>query len=283
MRYAHGLVALLLAAVSPAVSAQKVPLWEVGFGAAVIALPDYRGADEGHTYILPVPYVVYNGDLVQVDRRGVRGDLFHSDRVQLDLSLNLGPPAKSGENAARMGMPDLDPTFEFGPALDVRLWENAARNEVLAFRLPARAVVATDFSHFDHIGWVFAPHLNMDFLNLGPGGGWNLGLSAGPVYATTAYHAYYYAVRPEFATPTRPVYEARGGYSGLRATISLSKRFQRFWVGSFARYDDLHDVAFEDSPLVRRRHSFMAGVGISWIFVRSAEVVERKELRSDPR
>jgi len=44
-----------------------------------------------------------------------------------------------------------------------------------------------------------------------------------------------------------------------------SSRFPGFWVGAFARYDNLSGAAFEDSPLVRKKSSFMAGVGIAWV------------------
>jgi len=33
----------------------------------------------------------------------------------------------------------------------------------------------------------------------------------------------------------------------------------------FARYDRLSGAAFEDSPLVKKKSSFMAGVGIAWV------------------
>jgi outer membrane scaffolding protein for murein synthesis (MipA/OmpV family) len=246
--------------------AEEAPLWESGLGVAVMRIPSYRGSDTDHTYVLPIPYLVYRGDLLKVDRHGVHGDILRTDGVKLDVSLGAGPPAKSNENSVRAGMPDIDPTLEAGPSLKIRLLENAARDRRLTLQLPVRAVIATDLSHFDHIGWVFTPNLNYDMLHIGPGGGWNLGMAAGPIYATEDNHDYYYEVRPEYATPTRPAYEARGGYSGARATVTLSKRFPRFWVGGFLRYDTLSNAVIEDSPLVRKGHSFMAGVGVSWIF-----------------
>jgi MipA family protein len=259
--------------VIPAARAQEEPLWEVGIGAAVTTLPDYRGADEGKTYLLPIPYFTYNGERLRIDRRGAHGDLIQKNNVWLDVSVNLGPPAKSDENQARNGMPDLDPTLEFGPSLRWLWWMSEDRDSTLTLYLPLRSVLATDFSHSQSIGWVFAPHVTYDVQNFGPGGGWNFGVSLGPLYATEKYHDYYYQVSPEFATATRPAYDAEGGYSGLRATLSLSKRFPKFWVGGFVRYDDLHNVAFEDSPLMRKESSLMAGVGISWIFARSKETV----------
>jgi len=251
--------------------AGEEPLWEAGAGVGLVSIPDYRGSDERHAYVLPIPYFIYRGDKLKVDRGGVHGNLARSDGALLDISMNLGPPAKSQNNQARTGMPDIDPTIEAGPSLMWRLTENDRRDRVLSLQLPVRAVATTGFKY---IGWVFSPNLNMDFFNLGPGSGWNLGAAVGPLYASEGYHDYYYEVRPEFATASRPVYDAAGGYSGSRVTLALSKRFSQFWVGAFARYDTLRGAVFEDSPLVRQHHSFMAGVGVSWIFAHSEERVE---------
>ena len=103
---------------------------------------------------------------------------------------------------------------------------------------------------------------------------WNLGLQAGPLFATRRYHEYFYSVAPEFATPERPAYRAGGGYSGALALVSLSRRFPRFWVGAFARYDTLKGAAFEPSPLVRRDYAVMAGFAIAWVFSESERKVE---------
>jgi hypothetical protein len=58
------------------------------------------------------------------------------------------------------------------------------------------------------------------------------------------------------------------------ALVSLSRRFPRFWVGGFARYDTLKGAAFEPSPLVRRDYAFMAGIAVAWVFAESSNKVE---------
>ena len=97
--------------------AHELPLWEAGGGAAVIDFPDYRGSDERHTFVLPVPYVVYRGEFLKIDRERVRGLFFKTDKAELDISLNGSVPVKSADNRARQGMPDLEPTLEVGPSL----------------------------------------------------------------------------------------------------------------------------------------------------------------------
>lgn len=270
------LMLTLGAAVTSAPQAADKPLWEAGMGVAVLSIPDYRGSDEQRTHVLPLPYLVYRGEIVKVDREGVHGRLFDTERLKLDLSLGAGPPAKSNENEARRDMPDIDPTLEAGPELKIELAANAQRDRLWSLRLPVRAVIATDLAHWRYIGWVFTPHLNYDALRLGSG--WNVGVAAGPLYASERNHDYYYEVAPEFATSSRPAYDARGGYSGSRVTVAASRRFPRYWIGAFARYDTLSGAVFDDSPLVRRRHSFMAGIGVSWVFARSAQTVWRPDV-----
>jgi outer membrane scaffolding protein for murein synthesis (MipA/OmpV family) len=230
----------------PAARAAELPRWELGLGLAGLTVPDYRGSDKQRGYLLPLPYVQYRGEIFRIDREGAHGRLFDSERVRLELSVAAGPPARDGNNGARQDMPDIDPTVEAGPSLEIYL----TRDRTWQLQLPWRAVVATDLAHAEGIGWVFAPSLNYRTRN---GNGWGGGVAVGPLYASEEYHDYYYEVTPVFATATRPAYDAPGGYSGSRVTLSASRRFPDFWVGAFARYDALSGAAFEDSPLVKKK------------------------------
>ncbi|MBI3899359.1 MAG: MipA/OmpV family protein [Gammaproteobacteria bacterium] len=263
---------LLVALSSLAAHGAELPLWEAGLGVAGLSIPDYRGSDERSQFLLPLPYVVYRGENWKVDREGLRGDLFRSNRLRLDLSFSAGPPSKSDDDdGARAGMPELDPTFEAGPALRIQLDDREQDDQRWSLVLPVRWVAASDFRHAESLGWVFSPYLRYARRDLIPG--WTLDSSIGFMYAGERYHNYYYDVTDEFATPARPAYDAGRGYSGSRVTAAISKRFDRFWVGGFVRYDYLGGAVFDDSPLVRTDHSLMIGGGIAWIFARSAETV----------
>ena len=266
----------LLAALfwAAAAHAELRPEWEFGLGASAFTLPDYRGSDESRGYVLPIPYLIYRGEHFRVDRQGVRGIFFESDRVELNLSLNATQPVDSADNRSREGMPELDPTIEIGPRLDVTLARDRAREWSFELRLPLRAAIATDLSHTKHIGWVAYPHLHLFTRPLIAGLKWNLGMQAGPLFASREYHDYFYGVDPEFARPERPAFDASSGYSGSLALVSLSRRFPRFWVGAFARYDTLKGAAFESSPLMRRDYSVMAGIAVAWVFLESSKKVE---------
>jgi len=269
------LVGFLLAVTSTHISrAEELPLWEAGLGFAGLSVPDYRGSDQQRFYELPLPYLVYRGDFLRLDRNGLSGLLFHSERVRLNISADASVPVKSTDNTARSGMPDLNPTLQFGPSLDICLYKATNSERVVQLCLPVRAVIATDLAQWKEIGFVANPQLTVDFRNIGPGKGWDFGLAVGPLFATEPYHDYYYEVAPQFAIPgVRPAYDARAGYSGSLLILSATKRFGHFWFGAFARYDELSGAVFANSPLMRTEHSWMAGFGLAWVFAESKTLV----------
>jgi outer membrane scaffolding protein for murein synthesis (MipA/OmpV family) len=269
------LIALLLPLfLSPSVviGAEK-PLWEVGAGLALLQMPDYRGSDENRLYLLPYPYLIYRGDILTVDRERISGRLFRTDKLLLDVSFFGQVPVDSSDNEARRGMPDLDPTFEVGPSLQVTLLDNRQDRYSLKLLLPARAFFSTDFSSLRREGWVFSPRLVFEKEDLIPESGLNLGISAGPLFGDSGAHAYYYSVAPAYATPSRPAYAATGGYSGSTLTLGLSKSHHSFLFGAFLSVDALSGAVIEDSPLVRKKFSVMSGLTVSWIFKTSTTAV----------
>lgn len=257
--------------------AEPLPLWEAGAGAAILNLTDYRGSNERKTYVLPVPYLVYRGEVLQVDRQKVRGLLYSSEIAEFDFSVGGSVPVDSEDNQARRGMPDLDPTLELGPSLNFFLYRSPTRQFNLDLRLPFRAVEATDFSGIHHQGWLFHPHLNIDLKGIVPGPGWNLGLLAGPLFGSRRYHEYFYGVAPQFATAERAPFAANGGYAGAQFIAALSKRFDNYWFGAFVKADTLEGAAFEDSPLVRKKNFLTGGFAFAWVFAKSGKLVDAKE------
>ncbi len=250
------------------------PLWELGLGVAGLRLPDYLGSDQGRFYALPLPYVVYRGTWLKADRDGARALLFNSDRIKVDVSVAASTPTRSSHNDARAGMPDLKGSFELGPNLNITLARSTKDRWKLELRLPVRGAVTVERSP-RFVGTTFSPNLNLDVGGLG--GGWNLGLLTGPVFADRKFHAYYYGVEAPYATASRPAYRAHGGYAGWRAVAATSRRFGNMWVGGFARYDNLSSAAFDDSPLVRRTSAVTFGFGISWILATSSEFVNASD------
>jgi outer membrane scaffolding protein for murein synthesis (MipA/OmpV family) len=256
---------------------EEKPLWELGAGLFFLQMPDYRGSDENRRYVLPYPYFVYRGDILRVEKERISGRIFETDRVLLDISGNGSAPVSSSDNPDRQGMADLDPTFEIGPSLNVTLLENRQDHYKLTLTLPVRAAFSTDFSSVRHEGWVFHPRLVFQKADIIAGSGVSLGISAGPMFADRGYHRYFYAVDPPYATPTRRAYEASGGYSGSTLTVGLNKNIKPFIINAFVSVDFLQGAVFEESPLVKNKYAVMAGFAVSWVFLKSSRMVEKRD------
>ncbi len=248
------------------IPAVERPLWELGLAVSGLRVPDYRGSDEQHAYLLPYPYIVYRGERLRSDREGTRAMLFDSPRIKLDFSLGAAVPGRSG-NIAREGMPELAGNVEVGPSLVITLDQEVRKRWTLDLRLPVRAAVTLESSP-RYAGTTFSPNLNLDLSNTT--GGWNMGLLTGPLFANRKYHEQYYDVAPAYATPTRPAYRTRGGYAGWQTIVSTSRRIGDMYVGAFVRLENLHGAVYDDSPLVRRNSALTAGFAVAWVFATSS-------------
>jgi outer membrane scaffolding protein for murein synthesis (MipA/OmpV family) len=273
IRFGFTFTFLLLILLSESAFCEEKPLWELGIGAGILYMPDYRGSDEGRLYVLPYPYVVYRGGILKIDEQRISGQIFKTDRVLLNFSGFGAVPVKSSNNSARAGMPDLDPTFELGPALRINIMESKADSYKLSLSVPVRAFFSTDFSSVRREGWVFSPRVNFEKNDVIPETGLNVGISAGPMFSDSSYNAYFYTVEPAYATATRREYSAGGGYGGSTITVGLSKSYKQFIFNAFVSADFLHGAVFEDSPLVKTKVSVMSGFNVSWIFLKSAKTV----------
>lgn len=245
-------------------SAGEKPLWEAGLGLGALSFPVYRGADQRQGFAVPAPYLVYRGEVLKADRRGLRGELLERGAVELDVSATASPPAASDEVGARRGMPDLRATVGIGPAIDWLWWSDAGGRRELRLQVPMHGLFTLQ-SASRFVGWQTTPRLNLDLEAPGGFDGWNFGLLFGPVYGSRKQHDYLYGVAGRHAEPGRPAYAATGGYGGLETLASWSKRFPSYWFGMFLRYDRLEGAVFADSPLVRRRDYLAGGLAVAWM------------------
>ena len=261
---------LLFATLSPltmaAAQADELPLWELGAGVAGLRLPHYRGAGQAYSGVLPVPYVVYRGEILRADRDGARAVIFDSDRIDVDLSLFATVPIRSSDDNARHGMSDLAATVEIGPNLQFTLLRTAG--SLLQWRMPVRTSITLQ-SHPRQVGWVATPNLNLDLRR----GAWNIGVQAGPVFGSRDFFGYFYDVAATQATAARPAYRSPGGYGGWQATLAVSRRFEQQWLGFFVRLDNVAGARFVDSPLVREHNTIAAGFAWSWSVLQSQRLV----------
>jgi outer membrane scaffolding protein for murein synthesis (MipA/OmpV family) len=276
-RHALARIVVLPALLGPVLClAASQPLWELGMGVGAVTFSDYPGSATRHTYAVPVPYLRYRGKFLRSDRDGVRGVLLDQPRATINLSVGASVPVRSSAGGVRAGMPNLRATLEAGPSLDLHLWRSADRQVALDLRLPARLAV-TVAARPQAVGWFMAPNLNLDIHRPAGAGGWNLGLLAGPLYATRRYNDYYYSVPNAYANAQRPAYGAPGGYAGTQFVAALSRRLPQAWVGAFLRYENLDGAVFAASPLLRRNHDVAAGFGVAWILGHSTRQAEADE------
>jgi outer membrane protein len=255
--------------ISSPVHADHKPLWEFGMGAAWLKAPHYRGSKQSKSYALPVPFFAYNGRRFKVDREGIRGEIFESKRLKLNISVGGFVPVPEVDSGPRADMPALDTVLEVGPSLEYNLWPNLGKYQSLWLKLPLRAVHSVGNPLLDFQGWVFAPHIKYRNKIHSAEQVWQFTFSIGPAWATQRYHDYYYEVDAKFANQNRIEYHPHGGFSGNRVGITISRRSQQIYFGFAVRYDNLKNTAFEDSPLTETSNYLVVGMVLSWIFSES--------------
>ncbi len=241
------------------------PQWEVGLFAAGARVPLYRGSDEHKDYALPLPYFIYRGRVVQVDREGVRGLFYRGKWVETDVSLGGNPPV-SDDSEARRGMNSLDPLIEMGPAVRGFLYRGKRLNS-LFLELAGRGV-----SSFDASEWAFQYEGERVNLSLVAGGfspyrgaKWMIGGRAGVDFADASYHSYYYDVSESEVIPGREAYRSDGGYGGCSVSAFILRRIRPgLSLSAYARWENLDGAVYEDSPLVKTANNYIFGAAVMW-------------------
>lgn len=251
---------------APTPARPALPLWEVGLAAGAGHVPDYPGADHSRTRAAVLPIFIYRGPVLRIDNGSIRGRLARSTDWELDLSATGAFNANN--NAQRQGMPDLDYLFGLGPQAVYKGLKSWPGQPTLNLKL--RAIFSTDFSRVDARGISFDPELRWRMPQVA-GTPATLSLSLQPSWASKTLQSYFYQVNPSEATTTRPAHNARAGYMGTEAGITLSHRPQPSlnWFVT-ARLMSLHGAANTASPLLRDKSNFSVGAGVVWTPWRSA-------------
>ncbi|MDQ6982526.1 MAG: MipA/OmpV family protein, partial [Mariprofundus sp.] len=192
--------------------AKALPKWELGLAVGVASLPQYMGSDERYAFAAPLPYFIYRGDRVKMDRGGLRAAIFDLEQLSLDVSLGAGLPVRNA-NRARAGMPTLNFNLQAGPRLNWSVHEDSGSS--LNLRFPVRGVLDTSGSL---LGWLSEPDIQLRFK---PHSDLKIELKSGLLFATKKYHATYYDVPPAFATPTRPAFQSGAGLHSISASAKL--------------------------------------------------------------
>ena len=243
---------------------EEKPLWEAGLFNGAVRYPDYRGSDEYTAYILPLPYFIYRGELIRINREGVKGIFWSNDRIETALSLSGWPPVNK-DNKARQGMPEIGAIAEIGPGIKIFIREREAEDP-LYIKAGVRAAVSADndlsVAYRGLRGDAKLVYRNRTWLKDQK---IKLGLAAGVSFANRAYTDFLYGVDPIYATATRPAYSADGGYAGFNASAYAVKKLNDRWlVRAYYRWDNLSGTAFADSPLVKTENNHIVGIALTW-------------------
>jgi MipA family protein len=248
------------------------PLWELGVGLGAARTPAYIGSNETVQRVLPVPYVIYRGEIFRVDQDGVGARLFRGENWLFDLGFAAGLDGNNQDLIARKGMSKLGPTFEVGPRFR---WFIAkpSQGELISLNVPLRGVIEIN-GGLKAQGVVLEPTLRYDNDHLFKGIG--LVAQAGLLVGDQRINDHYYSVAPEFATSLRPAYAAKSGLMATKVSAVLYKEINpEFSVAVFARWDGSGNAANAASPLHFKSSAITFGLGATYSFYKSSEMVKR--------
>jgi outer membrane protein len=235
---------------------------DLGIGAGVMSYPDYLGSDHANALYIPLPYISYVSEDLEIDGNGVKAELFDINNLSLRLSLSGSVPVKS--SGVRKGMYDLDPSVEIGPALVYTLYDKEGLS--LKIDAPIRAIISSDFKGLDYRGYIYDPKLSIEY-NFGDG--YHFQLHTGGVFADSKYHNYIYGVKLKHSKKGRPYYKTDAGYSGYKTSMGIEKKFKNLWFGTFVRHYSLTGSIFRSSPLTVKNSAIYGGLFVAYLFDKS--------------
>src|SRR5690606_11427738 len=102
------------------------------------------------------------------------------------------------------------------------------KENYLTLYLPVRKAVAAWTWRMQDIGHFSVPYLALHSNPQKNTLGFYSEITYAWLFASSTFHQYYYGVDPPFETPTRPRYQAKGGFSGHHFTWYLSRHLGKF-------------------------------------------------------
>ncbi|MBT3192653.1 MAG: MipA/OmpV family protein [Verrucomicrobia bacterium] len=258
------IVAVVLSSASAAEQAVKErPLWEIGVFTGAAYLPHYRGSDSYNSYLLPLPYIVYRGEVVRANRDGFNGLLWNTERFETAISFSGSPPVDD-DNHAREGMPEIGAILELGPGAKFYLRDRDSEDR-LYFRFGVRAACSLDTDELEVEYRGIRGGLQLIYLNrtLGKAQDLEFGINTGVDFADDNYNGYLYDVDPTYVTADREAYEAEGGYAGFSISGNVVKELTPRWsVAAYYRWDNISGAVYADSPLVETENNHVVGMAV---------------------
>lgn len=240
--------------------------WTFGVGIGLVAgVPDYIGSNESKNFLLPLPYIRYDGPKLKIGQGGITAKLFNSDKVYLSISLSGAIPVDSDSNEARAGMADIEAVFEVGPSLKYYFFGNERTPDAVFLDINFRSVNTISFDSLDVNS---TPKLVMrkSMPKLLLGGHLSVFGQAQLELVSDAYASYFYGVEQQDSTAQRPLFNAKGGYAGYRASSGLRWQQGNQIVSFYFGFADISDAKYANSPLVTKRQNVYGGGTYFWLF-----------------
>ena len=267
MKFSTLTSAVLLASTLTAQAQDRnLPMWEVGVVGGILTMPAYPASTERTSRALILPFVLYRGEVLRIDRGTISARVVHAQDYEFDIGFAASLPASSNDIAARSGMPDLGTLVEFGPRLKMVMARPTQGSQV-RFELPVRAVLEINQGVRSQ-GMTVEPELIYETRDLSAD--WRWSASGSLVWGDRQLNNYFYGVTPEFATPTRSAYEAQAGLIATRLGLSAAKSLTPdVRLYGFVRYERYDNGANRASPLYLQDHGTSVGIGLTWTLSRS--------------
>jgi outer membrane protein len=249
------------------------PMYEIGAGFAYFRVANYPGSKNNSYKFIPFPIAIYRGEKLRADEDGTRARFINSDWVELGMSGGFNFPIKTEDNEVRKGMPDTGALLGIGPAVIFKIFKNSHQklNAGIGLRVNLEDGV---FPYFAERGWIIEPTLRYWYK---PSSESALTIFSGLSFsaADQKYNAFYYQVDTQYERPNRAAYSAKQGvvdmaYS-LGITYDVSAKTSLFIGGV---YSNLTTAANKDSPLLETQHNYSFGLGITWLFLESEQMVK---------
>lgn len=221
------------------------------WGAGVMTLSGSNPYKGGDRVFRVLPLLTYVGEKAYVVGPSAGYNLFKNRWVSANLVAEYIFPGDAFDDSPFLaGMEDRRDTLMSGFNLNVRgigKWK-------LEFTATTDVLGRNEGQEFDtSIGYAFR------------GNRWSLSPSAGLVWHSANYNDYYYGVRPEEATETRPAYDPGSSvefYAGLFGRVEISDTWS---VLASARGELLSDD-IQDSPIVDKETVTSTFLGLNYAF-----------------
>jgi hypothetical protein len=237
------------------VDEEEQPLWEVRLAAFGRYGSSYPASEESQFNFIPLPFPIYRGRFLRLgddSEKPIQGRVFHTDRFQLNIDFDLNFGSDSDDIDARTGMSDLDFLLEAGPELIMPFLDSDLTKGHMELALQLRGAFSFDGLDPSWRGIVFNPELR--WIRPLKQKNQQIKIRLTPAFASNDYMDYYYGVSPEFATPIRPAYDAKGGYLGTELSFALRQPLTsklEIWTG--VRLGYYGGAKNEDSPLFTQK------------------------------